>query len=183
MARVLSTSRLRLRPWDEADATLLARMSATPAVMRHIGDGAIWTEARVAQVAARNVEHWRLHGFGWRIASQVQGGSPIGFFALSFAGEGAGVDAAEHELGWWLAPEAWGRGLAREGAAALRDEAFERVGAPSVVARVAPANGRSLAVAAAIGMQPERDGIGRAGEPIRILRLTRSRWSPVPRDG
>lgn len=179
MHETIQTERLRLRPWDEGDLGLLSKLAATPAVVRYIGDGSTWSDARVAQVAAHNVEHWEMHGFGWRVAIPAQGGAPIGFVALSFAGEGAGVDAGEYEIGWWLAPEAWGRGLAREGAAAVRDEGFERVGAPSVVARIAPSNDRSLAVAAAIGLEVQRDGIGRRGEPIKVLRLTRARWSQL----
>ncbi|HLH65063.1 MAG TPA: GNAT family N-acetyltransferase [Solirubrobacteraceae bacterium] len=185
-ASTLVTDRLRLRPWAQGDLALLQRLACTPAVVRHVGDGSAWSAARIAQVAQANTEHWRAHSFGWRVALPIGGGQPVGLFALSFAGAGAGVDAGEHELGWWLAPEAWGRGLAREGAAAMRDEAFERVGAPSVVARIAPANVRSLAVAAAIGLRHERDGVGRHGEPIRILRLRRASWQPPaarPRPG
>lgn len=183
MPETIQTERLRLRPWDEADLRLLAKLAATPAVVRFVGDGSIWSEARIAQVAAHNVEHWELYGFGWRVATLTEGGPPVGFIALSFAGEGAGVGASEYEIGWWLTPEAWGRGLAREGAAAVRDEAFARVGAPSVVARIATPNDRSLAVAAAIGLELERDGVGRRGEPIRILRLTRERWSQISAGG
>jgi RimJ/RimL family protein N-acetyltransferase len=86
------------------------------------------------------------------------------------------VDAGEYEIGWWLTPSAWGRGLAREGAGAVRDEAFERVGAPSILARIQPANAASLAVAAAIGLRYESQSVGRGGEPIAVLRLGADRW-------
>jgi RimJ/RimL family protein N-acetyltransferase len=66
--------------------------------------------------------------------------------------------------------------LAREGAAALRDEAFTRVGAPSIVARIKPTNGPSLAVARAIGLSHERQSTGRGGETISVLRLSADRW-------
>jgi RimJ/RimL family protein N-acetyltransferase len=170
----LRTERMTLDPWTESDFALLAALARTPAVMRHIGDGATWTDARIADVAAHVLEHWRAHGFGWRVA-RVEG-APLGLIALSFAGEGAGVDAREYEIGWWLAPSAWGRGLAREGAAAVRDEAFTRVGAPSIVARIQPANAGSLAVAAATGLSYESDSVGRGGEPIAVLRLGADRW-------
>lgn len=123
---------------------------------------------------AHVIEHWRVHGFGWRVARAQ--GTAVGLIALSFAGEGAGINASEYEIGWWLAPSAWGRGLAREGAAAVRDEAFERVRAPSIVARIQPANAGSLGVAAAIGLRHETESIGRGGEPIAVLRLSAGRW-------
>ncbi len=122
----LRTDRLTLEAWTEPDFALLGKLARTPAVMRYIGDGTTWTDARIADVAAHISEHWRLHDFGWRVA-RVDG-APVGFIALNFAGDGAGVDPREYEIGWWLDPSAWGRGLAREGAAAVRDEAFERVG-------------------------------------------------------
>jgi RimJ/RimL family protein N-acetyltransferase len=165
----LQTDRMRLDPWTESDFTLLEALARTPAVMRYIGDGTTWTDARIAEVGAHVLEHWGAHGFGWRVARV--GGTPIGLIALSLAGQGAGVDAGDYEIGWWLAPSAWGRGLAREGAAAVRDEAFGRLGAPSIVARIQPANAGSLAVAAAIGLRYETDSVGRGGEPIAVLRL------------
>jgi RimJ/RimL family protein N-acetyltransferase len=171
---VLRTARLRLDPWVDADFDFFAGLARTPAVMRYIGDGRTWSDARIHDVAAHIAIHWREHGFGWRVARE--GPSPIGLIALNFAGEGAGVDASEYEIGWWLAPAAWGRGLAREGATAVRDEAFGRVGAPSIVARIQPSNTASLGVAAAIGLSHETDSIGRGREAIAVLRLSAARW-------
>jgi RimJ/RimL family protein N-acetyltransferase len=170
----LHTARLTLDPWTESDLKLLADLARTPAVTRYIGDGTIWTDARIADVGAHISEHWRDHGFGWRVARVDD--APIGLIALSFAGDGAGVAADEYEIGWWLAPSAWGRGLAREGAAAVRDEAFERIRAPSILARIQPANAGSLAVAAAIGLIHETESTGRGREPIAVLRLGADRW-------
>ncbi len=70
----------------------------------------------------------------------------------------------------------WGRGFARESASAVRDEGFDRLGAPSLLARIQPANVASLAVATAIGLAPESDSQGRAGEKIAVLRLTAEDW-------
>jgi RimJ/RimL family protein N-acetyltransferase len=170
----LRTDRMTLDPWTEGDAKLLGDLARTPAVMRYIGDGAPWSDARIHGVAEHVFAHWAEHGFGWRVARCD--GAAIGLIALNFAGEGSGVDADAYEIGWWLAPSVWGRGLAREGAAAVRDEAFARVGAPSIVARIQPANGASLAVAAAIGLSYQRDGIGRAGEAFSSLGLSAERW-------
>jgi RimJ/RimL family protein N-acetyltransferase len=177
MPDALHTPRLRLDPWTDSDATLLGDLARTPAVMRHIGDGATWSDARIHGVAARMDVHWREHAFGWRVA-RLHDGRPVGLIALNFAGEGAGVDAGEYEIGWWLSPSVWGRGLAREGAVAVRDEAFARVGAPSIVARIAPANTGSLAVAAAIGLRHESESTGRGGETIAVLRLSAESWRP-----
>jgi RimJ/RimL family protein N-acetyltransferase len=172
MPATLHTARLRLEPWDASHGALLGELSSDAAVMRYIGDGSLWSGERVGQVSASAKAHWERHGFGWRAIHDAPTSRAIGIGMLGFPGEGAGIDPFDHEIGWWLAPDLWGRGLAREAAAALRDEAFsDTVAAPSIVARVQPANAASLAVARAVGLEFERDGVGRLGEPIAILRL------------
>lgn len=172
MASPLETARLRLQPWGEQHTELLVRLASSPDVMRFIGPGLPWPRAKAEEVAAAQRRHWNEHGFGWRPASDKATGGLVGFMALSFAGEGtAGLDAAEYEIGWWLAPHAWGRGFAREGALAMRDEAFDALNAPSVVARIQPANARSIAVAEAAGLRRDFDTTGKTGEPVTVYRL------------
>jgi hypothetical protein len=48
-----------------------------------------------------------------------------------------------------------------------------------VLARIQPANAASLAVAAAVGLTPETESVGRAGEPIAVLRLSAERWRKI----
>jgi RimJ/RimL family protein N-acetyltransferase len=167
----VETARLILRPWSEADAALLACLAADPRVVRYVGDGQPWSEQRSYETSARLVEHWRAHGFGWRMAIDKSSGREIGLIALNYMGDGtAGLAAGQFEVGWWLAPEAWGRGFAVEGALAAIDEAFGRLGAPSAVARIQPANLRSARVAERLGMAPEFDTTGRFCETVRIYR-------------
>jgi RimJ/RimL family protein N-acetyltransferase len=150
---------------------MLVRLSSIPAVTRYIGPGATWPRTTALEVAAAQLVHWREHGFGWRAAVEKASDRPIGFIALNFAGEGtAGLDASEYEIGWWLDPEVWGRGLAREGATTVRDEALGPLGAPSVVARIQPGNASSIAVAEAIGLVLDFHTTGRAGEPVAVYR-------------
>jgi RimJ/RimL family protein N-acetyltransferase len=170
----LETERLRLRPWSDSDAELLARLSADPRVVRYVGDGRCWTAERVAEVSGRMTEHWRAHGFGWRVAVEKQSGEPVGFAALNYLGDGnAGLDPDEFEIGWWLDPPSWGRGFASEAARAVRDEAFNRVGAPRLIARIQPANDASARVARGLGMSFAFETTGRFGEPCAVYRLLR----------
>jgi RimJ/RimL family protein N-acetyltransferase len=169
---VLETARLRLVPWTPAHAGMLARLAATPEVMRHVGTGATWTKAVAEERSARVLVHWRTHGFGWRAAVERSSRRTVGLIALDLAGaEVAELADDDHEIGWWLDPAVWGRGYAIEGGRAIVDEAFTRLHAPSVVARVRPANAASLGVCAALGLEPERDAVDRHRLPLRILRL------------
>lgn len=172
----LLTDRLRLPRWREADGALLARLAADPEVVRYVGAGEPWPPERSVQSAAGILEHWRAHGFGWRPLVETLTGVPVGVIMLMFAGEGSGVDPAEYEIGWWLEPIAWGRGLALEGARAVMAEAFERVGAPSLVARIQPANQSSRRLAERLGMELEGETRGRFGEPALVYRVR----SPCP---
>lgn len=171
------TARLRLDRWDEEHAALLVRLASSQEVMRHVGSGQIWPRRLAEEVAARQREHWIQHGFGWRAAVEKETGRAIGLMALNLAGEGtAGLDPSEHEIGWWLEPSAWGRGLAREGGEALCREALEALGAPSVIARIQPGNVRSAAVAESLGLRLQLETHGAGGEPISVYRLDAADW-------
>lgn len=144
-----------------------------PAVTRFIADGKPWSAARAQVVAADKHEPWSRHGFGWRAAIERATAQPVEVMSANRVGEGtAGVDPEDHEIDWWLDPVARGRGLAREGAAALCEERFEVVGAATVVARFQPAYPASIAVAETIGMRHAAMTTGAFGEAIAVYRLT-----------
>lgn len=179
----IETERLRLDPWAHADAALLVRLSSRVPVMRYIGRGTTWSHSEAEQVAAAQRDHWGEHGFGWRVAVEKAKRQLVGFVALNFAGEGTvGLDPSEYELSWWLDPVAWGRGVAREGGRAMRDEAFQKLNAPSVVARMQPDNVASIRVAEALGLAFEFVTTGRMGEPLVIYRLGAEDWRPTVAD-
>jgi RimJ/RimL family protein N-acetyltransferase len=168
----IDTERLRLEPWAPRHEAMLARLAALPDVMRHVGPGVTWNAEEARQRHDRALAHWREHGFGWRAAVERRTGNAIGLIALNLAGpEIPELAPDDHEIGWWLDPGVWGKRYAGEGARAIVAEAFSRVGAPSVVARIKPCNEASLRVAAAAGLRTEAETIDRSGTPVRILRL------------
>lgn len=177
MGEKLETARLLLQEWSESHGALLARLSADARVVRYIGDGECWSPEKAADVSRGMVEHWRANGFGWRVAVEKESGEPVGFVALNYLGEGtAGLQPDEFEIGWWLFPTAWGRGFAGEAARAICQEAFTRVGAPSVVARLQPDNRASARVAERLGMSLEFETTGQAGEQVAVYRLLAADW-------
>jgi RimJ/RimL family protein N-acetyltransferase len=173
-AAAIETERLRLERWDDRHTELLVRLASTPAVMHFIGTGDPWPQLLAEDVARAERRHWEQHGFGWRAAIDRDGGRGIGLVSLNYAGEGtAGLDPGEREIGWWLEPDAWGRGLGSEGAAALRDEAFEVLEMPSIIARIQPANDASIGVARTLGMELDFATTGRSGERLVVYRMER----------
>ncbi|MFT3865446.1 MAG: GNAT family N-acetyltransferase [Solirubrobacterales bacterium] len=173
-AAVIETERLRLERWDDRHTELLVRLASMPAVMRFIGTGDPWPQLLAEDVARAERRHWEQHGFGWRATIDKQSGRGIGLVSLNYAGEGtAGLDPGEREIGWWLEPDAWGRGLGTEGAAALRDEAFDVLQMPSIIARIQPRNDGSLGVARKLGMEFDFKTTGRSGERLVVYRMGR----------
>lgn len=170
----ITTERLSLVPWRTEHVELLSHLASMPEVMTFIGPGELWPEQKSEEVSNAAVAHWQQHGFGWRVAAERTTGRVIGFIGLNFAGEGTPrVAVDEFEIGWWMDPIVWGRGYAREGGSAIRDEAFLRRSAPSVIARIQPANGASVAVAESIGLAHDFDTTGKVGEPVSVYRLNR----------
>lgn len=169
----ITTERLSLDPWRDEHLGLLSRLASIPEVMSFIGTGELWPEEKSDEVSRAAVSHWADHGSGWRVAADRATGHLVGFIGLNFVGEGTGrVEADEFELGWWMDPSVWGLGFAREGAAAVRDAALNSLGAPGVIARIQPANRRSISVAESIGLTHDVDTTGKIGEPVSVYRLS-----------
>lgn len=175
------TARLVLEPWEEGRREDFARATSVPEVVRYIGSGVTWSRGRADEVFDRNLRHWEEHGFGWRSAVERGTGAWQGFLGLNYVPEGA-VDSSpdDVEIGWWLLPESWGRGLATEGAVAVRDEAFERVGLERIIGRYNPRNLASGRIMEKLGMRHERDSVTKDGVPVRIYALEREDWAGRP---
>lgn len=172
----LATPRLLLRRWRADDLDAYAELSGDPEVMRHIGAGVPYTreQSRLSLDAFRN--HWERHGFGLRAAVERESGTLIGMLGVQRAGE-PGVAAGDVEIGWRLRRSHWGRGLAAEGATAVRDHAFGVLGFLRLVAFCRPANRASIHVAEQLGLAPVETRRCRRGLPMQILALDRASWS------
>ena len=126
------------------------------------------------------IDHWQKHGFGWRSVIDKKTGLWLGAVGLAYSEENpAGLPPDEVEIGWWLKPESWGRGLATEAAIATRDEGFAQGVVDHIWARHNAANPASGRIMEKLGMTFVRDGTGVEGVAIRIYELTRERWLEV----
>ena len=175
---VIETARLVLRPWDEEDRGIFARLATNARVMRYIGDGSTWDPTRIDEVFGIQLRHWTDHGFGWRSATDKETSTRLGFVGLNHVGpEAIEIMGDEVEIGWWLDPGYWARGLATEGAIALRDEGFGRIGLDRIIGRWRPENVASGRIMERLGMTFERDATGRHGELVRIHAMSRAGWA------
>jgi ribosomal-protein-alanine N-acetyltransferase len=154
----IETERLLIRRFEPDDLTQLGRLYADPDVMRYIPYGVLDTAGleRVLEKYAR-VEAERGYTF-WAIVDRRSGRF------LGDVGFGVHEPTGEPELGYTLAPDAWGNGYAAEAARACLDAALAHLDVERVVALVDVDNAASLRVAERIGMQ--RQGVVEAhGRP------------------
>ncbi|HEX2241565.1 MAG TPA: GNAT family N-acetyltransferase [Actinomycetota bacterium] len=174
---VLETDRLLLEPWADKHKNDFATLATDPDVVRYVGRGKPWSRDRVEEVFVWQSAHWREHGFGWRAAIQTESGLFIGFVGLNFLRPEA-TETDDHnqvEIGWWIRPQFWNQGFATEGAIALRDEAFERVGLDRIIGRYQSKNVASGRIMEKLGMRFERDAVS-YGRQVRIYTLSREEW-------
>ena len=159
---ILETSRLTLRPFQEADLDAYAAMCADPEVMRFLSvDGAVLTRADAWRQMSMYLGHWELRGYGtWAVVERGNGGF-VGRVGLHYP-EGW----PDRELGWTLARQFWGRGYAREAARASIAHAFDTLGWTHLVSLIHPENHRSARLAERLGYHPH--GVAE----VRGLRLT-----------
>ena len=177
---VLETPRMLLRPWDDAYVDDFVALAADPLVMRHIGPGVVWDPEYARERHKAALQHWDDYGYGWRIAIDRSDGAMIGMEALNRLGPIVpGLDESHVEVGWWFTPRVWGRGLGAEGALAIRDEAFQRIGAECIVGRYHPDNEASGRVMDRLGMSHHSDYEDQWGLPVRVKTLDRAGWDLI----
>jgi RimJ/RimL family protein N-acetyltransferase len=151
----LVTERLRLHPWRDEDVVAMRLINADPDVMRLLGEGLPYAEAVSDEAAAGWRKHWADYGYGLFAATLRETGEMIGFIGLAqpfFMPE----VMPSVEIGWRLAQEYWGKGLATEGAIACRDYGLGPLGLDRIISIIRPENTASWRVAEKIGMRIER---------------------------
>lgn len=167
--KTYETERLVLRPWRDSDLEPFAALNADPEVMHHFPR--TLTREESDQTAEQAATHFREHGFGpWAV--EVRGAAPfIGCVGLMHVGFRAHFTPAI-EILWRLDRSAWGRGYATEAAREALRIAFVELDLPEIVAFTVPANARSRAVMARLGMKHDASGDFdhpklREGDPLR----------------
>src|SRR5580704_8769673 len=151
MHDTLTTSRLLLRRWREADRLPFQKINADARVMEFFPEP-LSADASDA-LFDRAQEHFHRHGFGPfavqlldpNLDLNLDTNSFIGFIGLSIPAFDAHFMPAV-EIGWRLAFDHWGKGLATEGARAALTYGFETLNLNEIVSFTVPANLRSRRV-------------------------------------
>jgi RimJ/RimL family protein N-acetyltransferase len=145
----LSTARLLLRRWRDADREPFALLNADPSVMEYFPArlGRSDSDALIAKIEAG----FDQRGYGlWALELRATG-EFVGFTGLDIPSFEAHFTPAV-EVGWRLLRSAWGHGYATEAGRASLAFGFESAGLEEIVSFTSAANTRSRAVMARIGM-------------------------------
>ena len=151
-AQRLESKRLLLLPWVSADWHSFKPIATDPLVMKYISGGAIWPDHRIIEFVERQVRHFDELGHClWKLVLRSNH-RLVGFCGLQPLDDLPGV-----EIGWWLASDLWGQGLATEAAQVALEDGFARVGLKRVVAVALRENRASIRIMEKLGMRFESE--------------------------
>jgi RimJ/RimL family protein N-acetyltransferase len=150
-APTLTTERLTLRMPALADFEPHAAFFMSD---RSIWEGGPIDRAAAWRVFASEVGLWPLKGYG--PFSVDMGGTYVGEVGIYHA-----ADYPEPELGWFVVPEAEGKGIAAEAARAVMAWSRSTFGWDHLVNYIDPGNARSIALGLRLGgvIDPARRGV------------------------
>ena len=179
----LTTDRLVLRRWAEADRRAFHAMNSDPAVMATLGP--VMSRAESDAFLNRIEEAFELQGFGlWCVELA---GEPIGYTGYMKPWFRDGM-----EIGWRIRSEHWGNGYAPEAARACLAIGFtptdrDGIGFDEVLTFTAATNDKSIRVMEKLGFARDHDGDFDhpgvpEGSPLRphvLYRMTAERWAEL----
>lgn len=159
----ITTDRLLLRPFAEADLDDFARINADPRTSRYLGDGAPIDRAATWRSIALFLGHIAMRGYGVLAVVERESGTLLGRSGPWFP-EGW----PDLEVGWVIDPARWGEGFATEAGGASLRWCWEVLDAPTVCSLIRPANAASIRVATKLGARLDRTVDGFLGGSAQI---------------
>ena len=146
---VLRTERLILRHLSEDDAPFILQLLNEPGFIENIGDrGVSDLDGARRYINEGQGASYQKYGYGLWATVLRNTGEAIGICGLV---KRDGLEDAD--IGYAFLQSSWGRGYAREAAAATLDHARDVIGLTKVVAITKPSNAGSIAVLGKIGMK------------------------------
>ena len=147
---VLSTARLRLRPFKQTDLDDYAAICADAEVMRYIGAGGPVGRDVAWRHMALFLGEWALHGYGTWAVERRKDRRLIGRAGFLHPEGWPGC-----ELAWTLARHAWGQGLGFEASRAALAYGRDHLGLGEVISLIRKDNLRSIALAERLGARQD----------------------------
>lgn len=161
---VLTTRRLRLRPFAPGDVDALHAHWTHPDVRRYLWDGREIARREAADVVEESIASFAARRFGFWAIELRDDPAVVGFVGLRPM-----PDPPDLELYYGLARPYWGRGLATEASRAVLRYAFEALAVDRVYIRTDEPNDASVRVVERLGASLRADGAdGRVRDDGRV---------------
>lgn len=164
-ALVLETARLTLRHLTEDDAPFILALLREPSFLRYIGDRGV-RDLDTARGYLREgpLASYARHGHGLDLVVERSSGAALGM---------CGLLKREHlpdpDIGFAFFPAYWGKGFAREAAAATLAHGRKVLGIGRVCAITSLENPASIKLLEALGFRFEAIVEHTPGEPVRLF--------------
>lgn len=157
MPAIIETDRLILRAWRDADREPMFRhCNSRPNVMRFLLG--VQTREKTDEMIDKFIRWQRENGHTFWAVERKDDGALLGFCGLKRVDDdGVLPDPGTMEIGWRLREDAWGRGYAREAAAASMSYAFDRFDPDFVTAFTVEGNEGSWGLMRRLGMARRED--------------------------
>jgi RimJ/RimL family protein N-acetyltransferase len=150
---VLTTERLVLRPWRKDDFRPYHAILQQPEVHRHFGPQPMNAEDCWRRIMAAT-GGWQLNGFGTWAVERRDDRRLVGNVGLFTAWRDLEPEFGEEpEMGWIMARETHGQGLAQEACRAALAWAEQQLAPTPIWAIIAPENEASLRLAEKLGFE------------------------------
>ncbi|MEI9903551.1 MAG: GNAT family N-acetyltransferase [Asticcacaulis sp.] len=147
----LETERLILRPPVAEDFDGFCAFTGDAETMKHLGG--VVSPAVTWRIMTSVAGAWHLHGFHMFSVIEKASRAWIGRIGALYPHHWP-----DREVGWGLISAYWGKGYAKEAAAASMDFVFDRLGWDHVIHTIAPDNQASAAVATRLGSYNQGPG-------------------------
>ena len=148
---VIKTKRVGLRKYRSTDLESFAAINSDSRVMEFFPEFAKLSPAAAEDMMERMNARIDLQGFGFWAAENLDDHQLMGFIGIQQVPYETEFTPAV-EIGWRLAVDYWGKGLATEGAGACLSYAFGELGLERIVSFTSPLNVRSVRVMQRLGM-------------------------------
>ena len=140
----LETQRLIFRQWQHSDYDQFAKFYIDPENSRFVGG--LKNPEESWRLMATYIGHYELHGYSYLAMEDKNSRNLIGTVGLWNS-----EPWPEPELGYWLLPEAQGKGYGLEAGSAVKKYALETLQLNSLVSYIDPANEASKKLALRLG--------------------------------
>ena len=169
---VIETERLLLREMTEEDLPALCKVLADPDIMQHYPY--MFDEKRVMDWILRNIERYRVFGFGlWAVCLKATG-EMIGDCGLTMQLINGEI---KPEIGYHIRGDQQRKGYAKEAAIAVRDWTFNNTPFRVIYSYMKHTNEPSCKTAVSYGCKQVGTYADDVNEITKVFAITREEWA------